>query len=317
MKSIVSIEPGGPEVLELMEMPFKSLKPIEVRISVKAAGISFPDTLIIRDKYQFRPKRPFAPESEVAGFISEVGTDVEGVSIGNRVVASGIFGGYSTEFICSEAKVTIIPDMMPFNEAAAFMVTYGTSYYALKIRANLKPGETLLILGASGGVGSAAIEIGKALGAKIIAAVSSSKKAKFCKGLGADETIIYPESLSGREAQRTFLQTVRMVAGKQGINVVYDAVGGDYSEPALRSLAWEGRFLVVGFPAGIAKIPLNLLLLKSCQMLGVFWGESIELDPEENENSIKQLFRMYEEGKISPKISKEFALSSAQQALEL
>ena len=269
MKAMLSTAAGGPESLILMELETPSPKNDEVLISVKAAGVNFPDTLIIRDLYQLKPQRPFAPGGEVSGVIEAVGESVNGFKIGDRVLAIPGFGGFVSHICVPANKVSKIPDNMPFEEAASFIFTYGTSHYALRDRANLSAGETLLITGAAGGVGVAAIEVGKALGAKVIAAVSSQEKADFCKSLGADETIIYPSSMD-LGAQKALSALVKEVAGLKGVDVVYDAVGGDYAEPFLRSMAWNGRFLVVGFPAGIPKIPLNLTLLKSCQIVGVF-----------------------------------------------
>ncbi len=316
MKAMMSHEAGGPEALKLTEVATPEPGKGEVRIAVKAAGVNFPDTLIIRDLYQFKPTRPFAPGGEVAGVIEAVGDGVDGFAPGDRVLAAGINGGYATHFIANAASVNKIPDAMPFEDAAAFLLTYGTSHYALKDRANLQPGESLFIIGAAGGVGAAAIELGKAFGAKVVAGVSSEDKAAFCKELGADETLVYPRELD-RDSQKALSGEIKKLCGGEGADVVYDAVGGDYAEPALRALGWEGRFLVVGFPAGIPKIPLNLTLLKSCQIVGVFWGAFTARNPAKNADYVAELFRFYEEGKVRPRITATFPLQDAAKALAL
>lgn len=317
MKSMMSHAPGGPETLQLTETPTPEPGAGEVRIAVRAAGVNFPDILIIRDLYQFKPERPFAPGGEVAGVIEALGEGVTNLEIGERVVAGGVHGGFATHFIADAGRVNKIPDAMPFDEAAAFMLAYGTSHYALKDRAKLQPGESLFILGAAGGVGAAAIELGKTMGAKIVAGVSSEDKAAFCKELGADETLIYPRGELDRAAQKALSAEIKRLCGGEGANVVYDAVGGDYAEAALRALAWEGRFLVVGFPAGIPKIPLNLTLLKSCQIVGVFWGAFTMRNPKRHAEHVAELFRWYTEGKIRPRVTARFPLEKAGEALKL
>lgn len=316
MKAILSTAPGGPETLEWTDMPDPDPKRGEVRIAVKAAGVNFPDTLIIQDLYQIKPPRPFAPGGEVAGVIDAVGDGVEGWSVGDRVMAMPGFGGFVTKICVPVTACQKIPDAMPFEDAACFAFTYGTSHHALKDRAEIKAGETLLILGAAGGVGAAAIELGKAAGARVIAAVSSQDKADFCRDLGADETIIYPRDMD-RAAQKALSGEIKKVAGPGGIDVAYDAVGGAYAEPVIRSMAWAGRFLVVGFPAGIPSIPLNLVLLKSCQIVGVFWGASIHQDPKGHMKNMAELADMYSKGQIKPRISASFQMQDAAQALNL
>ncbi len=316
MKAMMSHEAGGPESLKLTEAPAPEPRKGEVRIAVKAAGVNFPDTLIIRDLYQFKPPRPFAPGGEVAGIVEAVGDGVEGFAPGDRVLGAGVNGGYATHFLANAASVHKIPDAMPFDEAAAFLMTYGTSHYALKDRAKLQPGEALFILGAAGGVGAAAIELGKAMGAKVVAGVSSKDKAEFCKELGAHEALVYPRELD-RDSQKALSGEIKKLCGGEGADVVYDAVGGDYAEPALRAMAWEGRFLVVGFPAGIPKIPLNLTLLKSCQIVGVFWGAFTMRNPAKNAEHIAELFQLYKDGKIRPRITAHFPLQDAAKALAM
>ena len=316
MKAMLSHEPGGPETLSLEEQPTPQPRKNEVLIRVRAAGVNFPDTLIIRDLYQMKPPRPFAPGGEVAGDVEAVGENVSAVAVGDRVLALTGHGGFATH-VCAEAiKVNKIPDEMPYEDAACFIFTYGTSHHALKDRAEIKSGESLLILGAAGGVGVAAIELGKAAGAKVIAAVSSQDKADFCKECGADETIVYPREMD-RDAQKEFSNQIKSLAGRDGVDVVYDAVGGDYAEPALRALAWKGRFLVVGFPAGIPKIPLNLTLLKGSQIVGVFWGAAVMREPQGHAENMQELFAMYADGRVKPRISTRFPLEEAAEALNM
>ena len=317
MKAMFSTAPGGPETLELTDVPTPDPGPGQVRIAVKAAGVNFPDTLIIRDLYQFKPPRPFAPGGEVAGVVEAVGDGVTNLKEGDRVLAGGINGGFATHFIADAPRVNKIPDAMPFDEAAAFMLTYGTSHYALKDRAAIKSGESLFILGAAGGVGAAAIELGKAMGAKVVAGVSSEDKAAFCKDLGADETLVYPTGELDRAAQKDLSGQIKALCGGEGANVIYDAVGGDYAEPSVRALAWEGRYLVIGFPAGIPSIPLNLTLLKSCQIVGVFWGAFTMRDPVKNAEYVKELFELYTDGKIKPRVTDKFPLAQAADALKV
>ncbi len=316
MKAMLSTAPGGPETLEWTEQPTPEPGKGQVRIRVRAAGLNFPDTLIIRDLYQMKPPRPFAPGGEIAGDVEAIGEGVTGLDVGDRVLALTGFGGFATHVLAEAVKVIKIPDAMPYDDASCFIFTYGTSHHALKDRANLQPGESVLILGAAGGVGAAAIELAKAAGARVIAAVSSQDKADFCRDIGADETIIYPRDMD-RDAQKAFSAAIKDVAGKGGVDVVYDAVGGDYAEPAIRALAWKGRFLVVGFPAGIPKIPLNLTLLKGSQIVGVFWGASVMQEPKGHAENMADLFAMYAKGQIKPRISASYPIEQAAEALNL
>jgi NADPH2:quinone reductase len=316
MKALMSVKPGGPETLELRELPDPEVERGAALIRVHAAGVNFPDTLIIRDLYQFKPDRPFAPGGEVAGVVEAVGEGVDPSLVGRRVAASvGAFGGYATHALVKAEMAMPIPDELSFEEAAGFIMTYGTSYYALKDRARLKEGETLAILGAAGGVGSAAIELGKAMGAKVVAAVSSEDKASFCRDLGADETIVYPRELD-RDAQKALSGAIKEKTGG-GADVLYDPVGGDYCEPALRAMGWEGRYLVVGFPAGIPNPPLNLTLLKSSQIMGVFWGAAVMRDPEAHAANMADLALMMKDGRIKPRITATFPLDEGGKALEM
>jgi len=264
-----------------------------------------------------KPPRPFAPGGEVAGVVEAVGEDVKHLHKGDRVLGMSGFGGFATELVLDAERAVKIPDNMPYDEAACFVLTYGTSHHALKDRAELKAGESVLILGAAGGVGIAAVELAKAAGAKVIAAVSSEEKAQFCRDAGADETLIYTREMSDRAAQKEFSNQIKALSGRDGVDVIYDAVGGDYAEPAVRSLAWKGRYLVVGFPAGIPKIPLNLTLLKGCQIVGVFWGAHTLREPQNHAENMGDLFRLYSEGKVKPRISASYALENAGEALQL
>ncbi|MEM6414124.1 MAG: NADPH:quinone oxidoreductase family protein [Pseudomonadota bacterium] len=320
MKAMVSTQPGGPETLSLVERDVPAPGQNKVTIAVRAIGVNFPDTLIIRDLYQFKPQRPFSPGSEVSGVIEAVGEGVTDFVPGDRVVALDLSGGFATHLETDAVKVFKIPKDMPFDEAAAFITAYGTSQYALIERAKISAGEVLFVLGAAGGVGAAAVEIGKALGAHVIAGVSSEEKAAFCKELGADETIIYPCTLD-KDGQRALSKEIKAKAVKlgrpEGADVVYDGVGGDYAEPAIRSLGWDGRFLVIGFPAGIPAIPLNLPLLKSCHITGVIWGLFTMRDTQRHHELINELFKMYTEGKIRPRVTETFPLEEAAKALTL
>ncbi|KUJ86023.1 NADPH:quinone oxidoreductase [Ruegeria marisrubri] len=316
MKAMLSTAPGGPETLELTELPDPEPKKGELLVRVHASGVNFPDTLMIRDLYQLKPPRPFAPGGEIAGEVLAVGEGVEGFAAGDRVLALTGHGGFATHLTLKAAMAVKIPDTMPYEDAACFIFTYGTSHHALKDRANLQSGETLLILGAAGGVGAAAIELAKAAGARVIAAVSCEEKAEFCRQIGADETLVYPREMD-KDAQKALSAEIKKLAGGEGVDVVYDAVGGDYAEPALRAMAWQGRYLVVGFPAGIPKIPLNLPLLKGFEIVGVFWGASVFRDPKGHAQNMRDLFRLYEAGKIKPRISARYPLEQAAEALEM
>ncbi len=316
MQALLSVAPGGPETLELTTLPDPSPKAGELLIGVKAAGVNFPDTLMIRDLYQIKPPRPFAPGGEISGEVLAVGEGVDQFRVGDRVLALTGHGGFATQMVIKASTAIQFPDNMPFDEAACFIFTYGTSYHALKDRAAIQPGESLLILGAAGGVGSAAIELGKSMGARVIAAVSSPDKAEFCKSIGADETILYPRD-PDKDAQKAFSQSIKALVGGDGVDVIYDAAGGDYAEPALRSIAWKGRYLVVGFPAGIPKLPLNLALLKGCQIVGVFWGASVFREPAAHSENLRELFNLFTDGMIRPQISARYPLGRAGEALDL
>jgi len=308
LKAVLCKQLGLPDTLVVEDVPALKAGPGEAVVSVKAAGVNFPDVLIIQGKYQFKAELPFSPGGEVAGVIKEVGEGVQGFKPGDRVIAGGTYGGFAQEFVAEAARLIAMPDAMDFVPASAFVLTYGTSYHALKDRAQLKPGETLLVLGASGGVGLFAIQIGKAMGARVIAAASSEAKLRVCKDSGADALINY--------AQDDLRARIKAITGGRGVDVVYDPVGGPYSEPALRDTAWNGRFLVVGFAAGdIPKVPLNLALLKGCAIVGVFWGAFTRNQPQDNRRNNEELLQMYLEGKIKPHIHATYPLERAAEAL--
>jgi NADPH:quinone reductase-like Zn-dependent oxidoreductase len=269
--------------------------------------------LIIEDKYQLRPPRPFAPGGEIAGEVLNVGEGVTGWSPGDRIIAALGFGGLVEQVVVPADRAIPLPAERSFEEGSALLMTYATAIHALVDRGRLQAGQSLLVLGAAGGVGIAAVEIGKALGAKVIAAVSSEAKALAAKEAGADATLVYP---SGEADPKALAQLFKDAVGPAGADVILDPVGGAYTEAALRSIGWEGRFLVVGFPAGIAKLPLNLTLLKSCDVCGVFWGAFVARDPKRNAQHVEQLFRWWGEGKIAPKISGTYPLERAAEAIE-
>jgi len=308
MKAVLCKEYGPPDSLVLAEVePLKPGKG-QVVISVKACGVNFPDTLIIQGKYQFKPDMPFTPGSEIAGIVKEVGEGVEHVQVGERVIAFTGWGGFAEEVAADATKLIKMPPGMDFVTAAAFTLVYGTSHHALKDRAQIKPGETLLVLGAAGGVGLAAVELGKVMGAHVIAAASSAEKLAVCQQHGADELINYStEDLKER---------VKALTRGKGVDVIFDPLGGSYSEAALRSIAWNGRMLVIGFAAGdIPRIPLNLTLLKGSSIVGVFWGSFTEREPQRNQEHLQELLTWFAQGKLKPHISATYPLEQAADAL--
>jgi NADPH:quinone reductase len=310
MKAILCRSFGPPESLVVEDLPSPVPGPGEVVISVKAASVNFPDVLIIQNKYQVKPPLPFSPGSEVAGTVKIVGDGVTGVRPGDPVLAMTTYGAFAEEVKTEARRLLPIPAGMDFATAAAFGLTYATSEHALYDRGALKPGETLLVLGAAGGVGLAAIEIGKALGARVIACASTGDKLAVCRTHGADDTINY--------ATDDLRERIKALTGGGGADVVYDPVGGPYTEPALRSIAWRGRLLVVGFAAGeIPKIPLNLTLLKGCSIVGVFWGDFTRREPQRSAEAMQRLEQWYTEGRLKPHISETFPLERAADALTL
>ncbi len=307
MKALYSTKVGGPEALEFLDVPDPVAGEGQLLVAVKACAINYPDVLIIEDRYQFKPARPFAPGAELAGVVEAIGAGVTGWKIGDRVIATTGSGAMVEKIAIPAASAFALPPEQSFEQGSALLLTYGTTIHALIDRGKLKEGETLLVLGAAGGVGLAAVELGVALGARVVAAVSTPEKAAAAKAAGAHETVLYGSAPFDKDQSKALADTFKAVLGPKGADVIYDAVGGDYCEPALRSIAWEGRYLVVGFPAGIPKLPLNLTLLKSCDVCGVFWGAFAARDPEANRGNITRLFRMWKEGKISPLVTEIFA----------
>ena len=318
MKALQCVELGGPEKLVVNDVADPEIAEDHIIIEVKSASVNFPDVLMIQGLYQFQPPLPFIPGGESAGVVIEIGDGVEGFNIGDKVFAATGVGGICEKILAHKNNVRPIPENMDFEIAAALSVTYGTSIYALKQRANLKAGETLLVLGASGGVGLATVQLGKAMGAKVIAAASTQEKVNICIENGADEGFVYPSGNLDRDQQKELSNKIKELTGGLGPNVIYDPVGGTYAEPCLRSIAWDGRYLVIGFAAGadqIPKMPLNLTLLKGCQIIGVFWGAWTGMFPAENQKNFEELFEMYKNGKINPAPSDKFTLETSAEAI--
>ncbi|MBI3229643.1 MAG: NADPH:quinone oxidoreductase family protein, partial [Burkholderiales bacterium] len=312
MKAIVCSNWGPPETLTLQDLPDLQVGTGEVLIEVKAAGVNFPDVLIIQNKYQFKPQLPFTPGSELAGVVRATGDGVKHVKIGDKVIAFIGQGAFAEQVLAPAAMVMPMPPGMSFDIAAAITLTYGTSHHAVVDRAQLKAGEVMLVLGAAGGVGLAAIEIGKALGAHVIACASSAEKLAVCLDHGADVCINYSDD-NWRDAAK---QACAQFGGKSGPDVIYDPVGGAYSEAAFRTIAWRGRYLVVGFANGeIPKLPLNLMLLKGASVVGVFWGEFAKREVKANMQAMQQMMGWLAEGKIRPHISQRYPLADTAQAL--
>jgi NADPH2:quinone reductase len=309
MKAVTCTEFAPRAQLRLAEVPPGSPGAGEVLIRVAACGVNYFDGLMVEGKYQTKPERPFTPGSEVAGVVAAVGPGVERLRPGTRVVAFNGIGGYAEQAIAQAERTSAIPDAMSFVEAAGFLITYATSHHALKDRAALKAGETLLVLGAAGGVGLTAVELGKAMGARVIAAASSEEKLALCRRYGADDTILY--------AREDVRERVKALTDGRGVDVVYDPVGGGVTEPALRSLAVGGRHLVIGFAAGeIPRIPLNLLLLKQASLVGVFWGTFARANPERHAENLAELFALFEAGRLKPHIGATYALEDFAAALD-
>ena len=308
MKAILCKEYGPASKLVIEDVDSPEVKGRGVKVRVKAAGLNFPDTLIIEGKYQLKPSMPFSPGGEMAGEVIEVGEKVTRFKPGDRVAGLTGYGAFAEEVIVPEQNILPIPESMSDEKAAAFSMVYGTSYYALKQRANIQPGESLLVLGASGGVGLATIELGKAMGAKVIAAASTAEKLAVAKEAGADELINYSEE--------PLKEAVKKLTKSKGVDVIYDPVGGDFTEQALRAMAWNGRHLIIGFAAGdIPKVPANLTLLKGCSLVGVFWGSFTQREPEASAKNMMELLQMFSEGKIDPKISEVFDFEDYEKAL--
>lgn len=310
MKAVLCKAFGPTKNLVVEDIDSPQIKKGEVLLDIHAAGVNFPDTLIIEGKYQFKPPFPFSPGGEAAGMVAAVGEKITHLKVGDRVMALTGWGSFAEQVAVSGQNVLPIPAEMDFTTAAAFSMTYGTSMHALKQRANLQPGETLLVLGASGGVGLAAVEIGKAIGARVIAAASTNEKLEIARKAGADELINYSEA--------SLRERLKELTDGQGVDVIYDPVGGKLFEEAFRSIAWNGRMLVVGFAAGgeIPALPANLPLLKGASLIGVFWGAFAQRQPQDNAANFKQLFAWYAEGKLKPLVSQTFALEQAAEAID-
>lgn len=298
MLAVICEKFAAPSELKVHSVPVPEIDDDSVLVSVHASGVSFPEVLIVQDKYQFKPELPFIPGSEVAGVVVRLGANVKSVAVGDRVMcATGTTGGFAQYLCCPAALLVALPDHMSFESGAGFMLNYGTTYYGLVDRGKLKAGETLLVLGAAGGVGSAAIQLGLALGATVIAACSSAEKAAFCRRLGAQHVIEYGSGTDGGKLLKT---AVKRITGGHGADVCYDPAGGPLAEAAVRSMAWNGRLLVIGFTAGIPKVPTNLLLLKSCSLVGVFWGAWKMQFPKEDQANLRSLLQLCADGKLRP-----------------
>jgi NADPH2:quinone reductase len=309
MKALVCHEFGLPHTLHVEEVPIPIPGPNQVLISVEACGVNFPDVLIIQNKYQFTPTLPFSPGGEVAGLISALGEEVQGLELGQPVLALCGWGGFAEKVAVDVDRVFPLPSGLSAEVAATTLYTYGTSYHALKDRAALQPGETLLVLGAAGGVGLAAVELGKLMGARVIAAASSEEKLALCRAKGADLTINYEtEDLKSR---------IKVLTDGKGVDVVYDPVGGRFTDAAVRGMAWKGRYLIVGFANGeIPQVSLNLPLLKGCALVGVFWGQFSQLEPKASFQNTRQLLAWIQEGRIAQHVSKKYSLEEAPLALQ-
>ena len=308
MKALLCKQFGPPESLTVEEIPSPKAGPGEVVVTVKAASVNFPDVLIVQNKYQVKPPLPFSPGSEFAGVVKEIGDGVQHVKPGDRVIAFAGYGGFAEECLAPANRILPIPGNMDFVTAASFILTYGTSHHALKHRADTRPGETLLVLGAAGGVGIAAIEIGKVLGLQVIACASTEDKLAVCREHGADATINY--------ATEDLREGIKRATGGKGVDVVYDAVGGPYAEAALRSSNWRARFLVIGFASGeIPKVPLNLPLLMERSIIGVYWGEWSKRTPAEFASAVRELGEWFMQGKLKPHVSSQYPLARAAEAM--
>jgi NADPH2:quinone reductase len=307
VRAVLCKEFGPPESLVVEDVPDPVPGKGQVIVDVAGCGVNFPDLLVIQDRYQFKPGLPFSPGGEIAGIVSAVGDDVDGIAVGDRVLASTGWGGMAERVAVAAPSLVRVPDGVDLVEASGFLFAHGTSHYALKDRGQLREGETLLVLGAAGGVGLAAVELGAAMGARVIAAASSDEKLALCRERGASDAINY-----ATDDLRSRLKEL----APHGVDVCYDPVGGDYSEPAVRSMAWDGRFLVIGFAAGdIPRVPLNLVLLKSCQIVGVFWGAFTGRDPKGHRANIAELLEWWRDGKIKPHISATYPLERAGEAI--
>ena len=315
MKALLSKAAGDAATLVVDDVADPVAGAGEVVVAVKACSVNYPDVLMIEDKYQFRPERPFSPGGEISGVVEAVGEGVTAWKVGDRVIGSTGHNGMREKVAVAEGRLWALPAERSFAEGASLLMTYGTSIHALLDRGHIKEGDTLLVLGASGGVGLAAVELGVAFGARVVAAVSSEEKAAAAKAAGASEAVIYGRAPFDKDQSKALAAAFKAAVGPNGADVIYDAVGGDYADPAVRSIAWEGRYLVVGFPAGIPKLALNLTLLKSCDVCGVFWGAFVAREPKRNGDHITRLFRLWQAGSISPNVTETFPLARGGDAI--
>jgi NADPH2:quinone reductase len=318
MKAALCTHYGPPEEIVVQDVPSPTPRKGQVVVTIKACGVNFPDVLMIQDKYQFKPALPFSPGGEIAGIVKEAGEGVTAFKPGDRVIVSIGSGGFAEEAVADAARCVPMPANLDFDVASSFFVTYGTSYHALKDRAHIKPGETLVVLGAAGGVGLSAVELGHAMGARVIAAASSQEKVDLAKKHGADDGFVYPTGALSRDQQKALSEDIKRLTGGNGADVLYDPVGGDYAEPALRAMNWQGRYLVIGFAAGdIPRVPLNLTLLKGCDIVGVFWGASMARDPKTGLANLTEITKWIAEGKLKPYVSERIPLARAGEAIRL
>jgi NADPH2:quinone reductase len=308
MKALICSQYGPPENLRVQDMPDPQPAAGEVVVRVRAAGVNFPDALIVQNLYQFKPTPPFSPGGEAAGEVLAIGAGVSRFKVGDKVIALTIWGGFAEQVLAKEDQLFPMPQGLSFEVAGSLLLTYGTCIHALRDRAGLQPGQTVLVLGAAGGIGIAAIELAKALGARVIAAASSAEKLATCRAKGADEVINYRE--------QNLRDEIKRITGGKGVDVVVDPVGGDHAEQALRSMAWRGRYLVVGFTDGqIPRLPLNLVLLKGCAIVGVFWGDFVAREPQAAQTDLQDLVAMLARGQIQPLISARYSLQDASKAI--
>lgn len=314
MKAILSTRPGGPDTLVISDLPEPEPGPGQVRIAVRAVGVNYPDRLIIEDRYQIRPDRPFAPCGECAGIVDALGPGVADFAEGDRVMTLTLYGALAEKLVVDAAQVAPLPEAIGFETGAVLPMVYGTAWHALVDRGALTPGETLLVLGAAGGVGLASVELGRALGARVLAAASGEAKLAAARAAGAADGLVYPARLD-RDGQKALAQRFKDLCGRDGADVILDPVGGAYAEPALRAIAWGGRFLVVGFPAGIPAIPLNLPLLKGCDLRGVSWGAAIQRDRTLFRRVMAELAQRVSGGGLVPRIEARYALDRAAAAI--
>jgi NADPH:quinone reductase len=315
MRTLQSIAPGGPDTLVLREVETPEPGVGQVRVRVLACAINYPDVLIIEDRYQLKPTRPFAPGGEIAGVVEAVGKGVEEWVPGDRVIALIAYGGLAEQVIVEASRLHRLPDACRAVEGAALLLTYGTALHALVDRAKVAAGNTVLVLGAGGGLGLAGVELGALLGAHVIAAISSEPKAAAAREAGASATVLYPRGPFDAAGVKSLAALFKSAVGERGADVVFDPVGGDYADPAIRAIAWGGRYLVLGFPAGLPRLPLNLPLLKGCDVVGVFYGAHALREPEHNRAAVARLLGWLQEGRIRPRISEQLPLERAPEAI--